>query len=45
MNDYDGIQMWANDKCIPLVREITFENAEVRPTASRPFLRRRTVDF
>ena len=27
--DENFFQVWANDKCVPLVREITFENAEV----------------
>ena len=26
---YDQLLKWATDKCIPLVREITFQNAEV----------------
>ena len=29
ISDYDFLLRWATDKCIPLVREITFENAEV----------------
>ena len=27
--DANILQTWAQDKCVPLVREITFENAEV----------------
>ena len=30
MNSYDMMLQWMHDKCVPLVREITFENAEVR---------------
>ena len=33
MNAFDIIKVWAQDKCVPLVREITFENAEVRSLA------------
>ena len=29
INDYQLLLKWISDKCIPLVREITFENAEV----------------
>ena len=29
MNDYNGLVSWATEKCVPLVRVITFENAEV----------------
>jgi hypothetical protein len=28
-NNYDMMLQWMHDKCVPLVREITFENAEV----------------
>jgi len=27
-SDYDALNIWATDNCLPLVREITFENAE-----------------
>jgi len=27
--DHNALLQWANDKCVPLVRELTFENAEV----------------
>lgn len=27
--DYSSVLAWVTDKCVPLVREITFENAEV----------------
>ena len=30
--------MWASDKCTPLVREITFENAEELTEEGLPFL-------
>ena len=30
--------MWATDKCTPLVREITFENAEELTEEGLPFL-------
>ena len=30
LNNFDQLFGWAYDKCVPLVREITFENAEVR---------------
>jgi hypothetical protein len=29
LQDYNLAIKWATDKCVPLVREITFENAEV----------------
>ena len=29
INQYEALYAWANEKCTPLVREITFENAEV----------------
>lgn len=29
LNNFDLIYAWAQDKCVPLVREITFENGEV----------------
>ncbi len=30
IRDYNYLYQWMQDKCVPLVREITFENAEVR---------------
>jgi len=30
--------MWANEKCIPLIRQITFENAEELTDEGLPFL-------
>jgi endoplasmic reticulum resident protein 44 len=29
ISNYEELYKWAQDKCVPLVREITFENAEV----------------
>jgi hypothetical protein len=29
LNNFDQMFGWAYEKCVPLVREITFENAEV----------------
>jgi len=36
--DYDGFFAWASEKCNPLVREITFENAEELTEEGLPFL-------
>lgn len=30
LTNFDLIYAWTQDKCVPLVREITFENGEVR---------------
>lgn len=30
MTNFDLAYAWTQDKCVPLVREITFENGEVR---------------
>lgn len=38
LNSYDELSTWATDKCIPLVREITFENAEELTEEGLPFL-------
>ena len=35
---YDELNAWAVDKCSPLVREITFENAEELTEEGLPFL-------
>ena len=35
---YETLQAWAADKCVPLVREITFENAEELTEEGLPFL-------
>ncbi len=34
----DEVSVWASDKCTPLVREITFENAEELTEEGLPFL-------
>ncbi|CAF0823024.1 unnamed protein product [Brachionus calyciflorus] len=38
LNQYDALYAWANEKCTPLVREITFENAEELTEEGLPFL-------
>ena len=38
VKSYDELSTWANDKCIPLVREITFENAEELTEEGLPFV-------
>lgn len=38
LQSYDELSTWATDKCIPLVREITFENAEELTEEGLPFL-------
>ena len=38
LNSYDELSVWAADKCTPLVREITFENAEELTEEGLPFL-------
>ena len=38
LNNYDLVFKWAHDKCIPLVREITFENGEELTEEGKPFL-------
>lgn len=35
---FDELKSWVTDKCIPLVREITFENAEELTEEGLPFL-------
>nr|CAD2201297.1 unnamed protein product [Meloidogyne enterolobii] len=37
-DDYDYLKNWLTDKCVPLVREITFENAEELTEEGLPFL-------
>lgn len=32
LTNFDLTYAWAQDKCVPLVREITFENGEVSPS-------------
>ena len=29
LTDFDGLLKWSQQNCVPLVREITFDNAEV----------------
>jgi len=38
LKSYDELSAWAADKCTPLVREITFENAEELTEEGLPFL-------
>ncbi|KAK6727839.1 hypothetical protein RB195_005484 [Necator americanus] len=38
MQDFNTLKQWLTDKCIPLVREITFENAEELTEEGIPFL-------
>uniref|UniRef100_A0A915NGG7 Thioredoxin domain-containing protein n=1 Tax=Meloidogyne floridensis TaxID=298350 RepID=A0A915NGG7_9BILA len=36
--DYEFVKSWLTDKCIPLVREVTFENVEELTEEGLPFL-------
>ncbi|XP_056640972.1 endoplasmic reticulum resident protein 44 [Diorhabda sublineata] len=38
LNNFDELHIWASEKCVPLVREITFENAEELTEEGLPFL-------
>lgn len=38
LKSYDELSTWSTDKCIPLVREITFENAEELTEEGLPFV-------
>lgn len=38
LNDFSQLNTWATENCIPLVREITFENAEELTEEGLPFL-------
>jgi endoplasmic reticulum resident protein 44 len=38
LTNYDYLKTWLTDKCVPLVREITFENAEELTEEGLPFL-------
>ncbi|GAB1865300.1 Endoplasmic reticulum resident protein 44 isoform X1 [Camponotus japonicus] len=38
LTNYDELNVWAQEKCVPLVREITFENAEELTEEGLPFL-------
>lgn len=37
-SDYNFVKQWLTDKCIPLVREVTFENVEELTEEGLPFL-------
>ncbi|KAK5965662.1 Endoplasmic reticulum resident protein [Trichostrongylus colubriformis] len=38
LRDYEFFKQWVTDKCIPLVREVTFENVEELTEEGLPFL-------
>ncbi|XP_059617993.1 endoplasmic reticulum resident protein 44 [Phlebotomus argentipes] len=38
MGSFDEMNIWVQEKCVPLVREITFENAEELTEEGLPFL-------
>jgi len=38
INNHESFYAWSNEKCVPLVREITFENAEELTDEGLPFL-------
>ncbi|XP_054166345.1 endoplasmic reticulum resident protein 44-like [Oppia nitens] len=38
LQSYDELRTWATDKCVPLVREITFDNAEELTEEGLPFV-------
>ncbi|XP_071942733.1 endoplasmic reticulum resident protein 44-like [Antedon mediterranea] len=38
LTNFDLLHTWSNDKCMPLVREITFENGEELTEEGLPFL-------
>ncbi|CAK9819416.1 Endoplasmic reticulum resident protein 44 [Anthophora quadrimaculata] len=38
LTNFDELNVWAQEKCVPLVREITFENAEELTEDGLPFL-------
>lgn len=38
LSNFDELNTWAQEKCVPLVREITFENAEELTEEGLPFL-------
>lgn len=38
LSNFEEIYAWVQEKCIPLVREITFENAEELTEEGLPFL-------
>lgn len=38
LDNFDELKIWIQEKCVPLVREITFENAEELTEEGLPFL-------
>ncbi|CAJ0962712.1 unnamed protein product, partial [Mesorhabditis belari] len=38
LGDFDAMKKWLTERCVPLVREITFENAEELTEEGLPFL-------
>lgn len=38
LSNFDELHIWISEKCVPLVREITFENAEELTEEGLPFL-------
>lgn len=38
LTNFDELNVWVASKCVPLVREITFENAEELTEEGLPFL-------
>lgn len=38
LSNFDELNVWVTEKCVPLVREITFENAEELTEEGMPFL-------
>lgn len=38
LQNFDELHIWASEKCVPLIREITFENAEELTEEGLPFL-------
>lgn len=38
LKSFDELNIWVQEKCVPLVREITFENAEELTEEGLPFL-------
>uniref|UniRef100_A0A146KR41 Endoplasmic reticulum resident protein 44 n=1 Tax=Lygus hesperus TaxID=30085 RepID=A0A146KR41_LYGHE len=38
LHSYDEVSVWVTERCLPLVREITFENAEELTEEGLPFL-------
>lgn len=38
LSTFDELNIWVSEKCVPMVREITFENAEELTEEGLPFL-------